>query len=279
MSSLCEEHAVAMVCRTLGFSRAGHYAGKRASSRERQDQVLKDRILAIYRDNLCVYGYPRMDLALRAEGVSSSRRRIARLMRELGIQGRRRGRFKPVCTDSRHTLGYDPNLLGEVEETGVAHQAWVSDTTYIRCRQGWAYLAVTMDLHSRYVVGWSVSSVNDSGLTVEALEKARRGYPEARPMHHSDRGCTYASRGFRKCLKEIEAARSMSRKGNCYDNAAMESFFGTLKAECVHGLVYRSVEEAHQALFEYIEGFYNPRRIHTSIGMSPLQKLQQCKLS
>src|SRR5690606_11721229 len=149
------------------------------------------------------------------------------------------------------------------------HQVWVSDTTYIRTGQGWAYLAVTMDLATRYVAGWSVSTRNDSELTAAAAGKAFARFGSVEPMHHSDRGSTYASWEFQQAIAGLE--RSMSRKGNCYDNAAMESFFGTLKAESGCCGAYDTAEELAAALFVYIEGFYNTRRIHTSLGMSPLE--------
>lgn len=277
MRELCREHSLSAVCAALGVSRSGRYArlSRGRSARAQRDERLGAMILAIHRDNRQVYGYPRVCLALKLQGVAHSRRRVARLMGELGIEGRRRGRFKPQLTDSRHGLGYDPNVLGALAAPRAPHQVWVSDTTYIRCESGWAYLAATMDLHSRYIVGWSVSAANDSDLTAGAMEKARRAHPNAAPLHHSDRGSTYASEGFRRSLRGLE--RSMSRKGNCYDNAAMESFFGTLKAECSQGVAYRDVEEARRELFSYIEGFYNSRRLHTSIGMSPRSKLLQSR--
>jgi transposase InsO family protein len=167
---------------------------------------------------------------------------------------------------------YAPNLLGELESVESAHQVWVSDTTYIKTEQGWAYLAVTMDLATRYVAGWSVSGRNDSELTALAARTAISRFGEAKPMHHSDRGSTYASWEFQQSIEGMP--RSMSRKGNCYDNAAMESFFGTLKAEsCCCGL-HANASELERSLFVYIESFYNTRRIHTSLGKSPLEALK-----
>lgn len=277
MKELCKEHSVSMVCRTLGLPRSTHYArlGRGPSQRRRQDAELGEQIERIHRDNRCVYGCPRIHLALRLGGRRHSRRRVARLMAERGLRGRRRGGFKPALTDSRHDLGYDPNLLGRIETTQRPHQVWVSDTTYIRLGDSWAYLAATMDLHSRYIVGWSLSRCNDSDLAVAALETARRRHGGRNVLHHSDRGATYASKAFRKQLSRLLAQRSMSAKGNCYDNAAMESFFGTLKAECVQGLDFRDLEHLRRWLFAYIEGFYNTRRLHTSIGMAPRQKLEE----
>ena len=277
---ICREHSVSAVCDALGLSRSGHYARalRPPSRRSGEDLELGDLIEKIYRENRGVYGYPRMRMALARMGMGHSRRRVARLMSQRGLAGRSRGRFKPQGTDSSHGFGYDPNLLGGEPFPRRAHQVWVSDTTYIRTAEGWAYLAATMDLCSRCVVGWSVSSANDSELTVSALEKARRKHHGVKPMHHSDRGSTYASERFRESLGKLEAVRSMSRKGNCYDNAAMESFFGTLKAECVQGFEYRDIEQANSSLFAYIEGFYNTRRLHTSIGMAPMEKLREAAI-
>lgn len=271
------EHSVSAVCEALGLSRSGYYdrATREPSRRSAEDAALADIIEEIYRDNRCVYGCPRIELALRLQGRGHGKRRIARLMKERGLKGRSRGRFKPLLTYSEHQYGYSRNLLAKMDFPKLAHQVWVSDTTYIKTDQGWIYLAVTMDLHSRYVVGWKVSPLNDSELTACALEKAAKEHPATGLLHHSDRGSTYASGRFIASLKELQALSSMSRKGNCYDNAAMESFFGTLKAECVQGISYRDLEQAHQSLFSYIEGFYNTRRLHTSIEMTPLQKLQQ----
>ncbi len=281
MESLCQDHRVSAVCEALGMSRSGHYArsSREPSRRSREDRELGDAIERIYRGHRCVYGYPRMRLALRAEGLFHSRRRIARLMAGRSLKGRRRGRFKPWTTDSSHGLGYDPNVLAAQGPPSRPHEVWVSGTTYIKTGQGWAYLAATMDLHSRYIVGWSLSASNDGELAVSALEKASSRHGGRKVLHHSDRGSTYASNGFRQSLRDLEATGSMSAKGNCYDNAAMESFFGTLKAECVQGLEYRDLGQARQSLFSYIEGFYNTRRIHTSVGMSPLQMLGDARRS
>lgn len=194
MSELCGEHAVSMVCETLELSRSGHYARAKAkpSARRERDERLKATILRVHRDCFGVYGYPRIRLELRSMGIGLSRRRAARLMRELGIRGVCRVKFRPAATDSRHGYGFAPNLLGELEQVESAHQVWVSDTTYIKTREGWAYLAVTMDLGTRYVAGWSVSTRNDSELTSAAASKALSRFGAARPMHHNDRGSSAA---------------------------------------------------------------------------------------
>jgi transposase InsO family protein len=274
MQELLREHSVSAVCSAFGLSRSGQYARAKArpSARREQDERIKATVLRVHRDGFGVYGYPRIRLALRREGFRHSRRRVARLMAELGIRGVCRGKSRPCGTDSRHGYGYAPNLLGKLDRVESAHQVWVSDTTYIRTGEGWAYLAVTMDLATRYVAGWSVSVRNDSELTAEAAGKALARFRSARPMHHSDRGSTYSSWEFQQAIGGLE--RSMSRKGNCYDNAAMESFFGTLKAESGCCGSHAGVPELEQALFAYIESFYNTRRIHTSLGKPPLEALK-----
>lgn len=277
IAALCREHSLAMVCEALSISRSGAYAklSRTPPLRSVEDAELGVAIERIHSENRRVYGYPRVRLALRRIGRFHSRRRVARIMRSLGLKGRRRGKSRPWTTDSRHELGYEPNLLAFAGRPDRPHLAWVSDTTYIRTDEGWAYLAATMDLCSRYVVGWSMSRRNDGELAVSSLESASRRHGGIGVLHHSDRGSTYASHAYREKLGEMDAVASMSGKGNCYDNAAMESFFGTLKAECVEGVAFRDLEQAQATVFAYIEGFYNTRRIHTSIGMAPLEKLRE----
>lgn len=277
---LSGEHCTSLICSTLGLARSTRYhdASKRSCRRREQDEELKEEVSRVYRENKHVYGAPRVALALRGEGLRHSKRRIARLMRELGIQGRCRGRGKPRLTNSKHSGLIAPNKLGQIEEVKRAHSVWVSDTTYIKGNGQWLYLAATMDYYSRTIVGWEVSATNDSSLTCKALRNAARSFAARKPLHHSDRGSTYACESFRKELEGIDAEASMSRKGDCYDNAAMESFFGTLKAEWIGSKRYSSPEQCRSDLFEYIEGFYNTRRIHTSLGMSPRSKLE-CSLA
>lgn len=274
MSELRKEHSVSAVCRTLGVSRSGHYARLRRvpSERELEDGQLGDLIVRIHRESHCAYGCPRIQTALRKLGRRHGNARVERIMDRRGVVGCSRGGFRPATTDSAHSLGHAPNLLADAGMPDSPGQLWVSDTTFVPCGEGWAYLAVTMDLFSRRVVGWSVSETNDAELAASALRKAIERERARWIIHHSDRGSTYASARFRAALDGMEATQSMSRKGNCYDNAAMESFFGSLKAEWIRAMAYRDLEQARQSIFAYIEGFYNTRRIHTSIGMAPDQK-------
>jgi transposase InsO family protein len=273
---LSVEHSVSLICSTLGLARSTRYhdGSLAAGARRGEDEEIKAEISRIYLENKKLYGAPRILLALRGEERRHSKRRVARLMGELGIRGRSRGRKKPSLTDSRHKGRVAPNKLGEIEEVKEAHSVWVSDTTYIKGKSQWLYLAATMDYYSRTIVGWEVSATNDAELTSKALRKAIESYPARRPLHHSDRGSTYACKPYMDELKKVDGIASMSRKGNCYDNAAMESFFGTLKAEWIGSRGYSSLGECRADLFEYIESFYNTRRIHTSIGMSPRRKLE-----
>ncbi|MDE0768067.1 MAG: IS3 family transposase [Opitutaceae bacterium] len=275
---LAKQYGVSAVCRALGVSRSGHYArrSRKPSARQKDDIALGDEIENIHARARGVYGYPRIRLHLSRQGRGHSKRRVARLMAQRGLKGRRRGKYKPQCTHSNHEYGYSRNLLKQElgGSSNNVHQAWVSDTTYIKTDQGWAYLAVTMDLYSRYIVGWSMSAANDSALTIEAVEKAAKAFnPPKDFIHHSDRGSAYASDGFRKAIGQVKARSSMSAKGNCYDNAAMESFFGTLKAECTLNLAYRDFNQAEQSIFSYIEGFYNSSRLHTSIRCTPKERI------
>lgn len=275
--ALSEDHSVALVCSTLGLPRSTRYYDARSSpgSRREEDEKLKEEVHRVYLENKKVYGAPRIRLALLDEERRHSKRRIARLMNELGIAGRSRGRSKPATTNSRHGKRIAPNKLGELDVVKKAHSVWVSDTTYIKGRNQWLYLAATMDYYSRTIVGWAVSTINDGELTSKALGKAIESYPTRRPLHHSDRGSTYACETYMKELGKVDAVASMSRRADCYDNAAMESFFGTLKAEWVGSKRYSSADECRSDIFEYIESFYNTRRIHTSLGMSPKRKLQE----
>lgn len=274
--NLSHDHSVSLICSTLGLPRSTRYhdGTLQHGPRQQEDEELKKEVSRLYRENKKVYGAPRMLLALRGEQRRHSKRRIARLMNELGIKGRSRGRRKPSLTNSKHKNRIAANKLGEIEEVNEAHSVWVSDTTYIKGKNQWLYLAATMDYYSRTIVGWEVSPVNDAELTSKALCNAIDSYPVSRPLHHSDRGSTYTGKVYMKALEKVDAVASMSRKGDCYDNAAMESFFGTLKAEWIGSKRYSSLSQCRSDIFEYIESFYNTRRIHTSIGMSPKKKLE-----
>ena len=205
-------------------------------------------------------------MSLRQEGLSCSRNRVARHMRALGLRARQKKAFKPRTTDSHHPHPIAPNRL-----TGIRPQApnkvWVSDITYVSTRQGWVYLAGVMDLYSRKIVGWATANHLRSSLVKEALNQAVAARsPGCGLLSHSDRGVQYASGDYRQLLEKISSVPSMSAAGCCYDNAAMESFWSTLKTEWLHGKDFRTQQEAELAIFDYIETFYNPRRLHSALG-------------
>jgi transposase InsO family protein len=222
------------------------------------------------------YGSPRVLRELRAQGVRLGRNRVIRLMREQGLKARVRRRFK-ATTDSHHSLPVAPNLLDQDFRADQPNQRWVGDTTELLLPEGRIFLAAILDLYSRFVVGWALSATNDRHLVLRALDMALcRRDPDAGLLHHSDRGCTYASEDYQKLLSERGITCSMSRRGNCYDNAAMESWNSTFKCEL--GERFESHEDAQAKVFDYIEVFYNQKRIHSSLDyVSPGQFERQSK--
>ncbi len=260
-------YAVALLCRAVGVSRAGYYAWchRPPSGRQAADDALVDRIRRVHEASRHAYGSPRVLRELRAEGMTVGRHRVARLMRKAAIRGRRSLRFC-VTTQSQHPLPVAPNVLERRFQREAPNQAWVADITYVPTREGWLYLAIVLDLFSRRVVGWSMSDRIDQALTIRALRMAvERRCPPPGLVHHSDRGCQYAGEDYQRALSELGAVPSMSRKGNCWDNAVAEAFFRTLKVE--GGVrVYCSQQEARKALFDFIERFYNKRRRHSFLG-------------
>jgi putative transposase len=213
------------------------------------------------------YGSPRLCRALRQAGQRCGKNRIRRLMQQQRWIARQKRRFRPQTTNSRHPLPIAPNRLAQVEEPLKTNQIWQSDITYIPTAQGWVYLAVTLDRFSRRVVGWQLKDTLETPLVTEALAKAQR---ERRPapglLHHSDRGVQYASSACRALLAIYRMEPSMSRKANCYDNALVESFFATLKAECFGHQLPLNYHQARLMIFDYIETFYNPKRLHSALG-------------
>lgn len=239
--------------------------------RKREDARLIEEIRQEFRAHQGRYGSPRLHVELREQGRCISRKRVARLMREGGLCAKRkRRRIVTTRRDASHPVA--PNLLNRDFTATEPNKKWVSDITYIPTAQGWLYLAVILDLYSRIVVGWSMSGNCDEELVERALDMAlARRRPTAGLLHHSDRGCQYTSRAYRLHLEQSGVLVSMSRKGNGWDNAAMESFFGTLKEECVGSSIYPSHEEARLALFTYLEVYYNRIRRHSTLGyVSPL---------
>jgi putative transposase len=262
------------MCEVLGVSRSGYYAWKDrpAAGADPKTVALTAEITAAHGRSRGNYGSPRIHRELRARGIRVGRKRIERLMRERGLKGAQKRRFH-CTTDSRHSLPVAPNLLDRNFDPTEANRVWAGDVTYIATDQGWLYLAVILDLFSRRVVGWSVSSTNDTKLAQEALRRAlvaRR--PELGLLHHTDRGSPYASLAYTAVLRQYGVVASMSRAGDCYDNAVVESFFGTLKAELIRGCVYQSRLVATAAIADYIENFYNTQRRHSHLQyVSPIE--------
>ncbi len=266
------ELGVARLCRALSVSRSGFYAWHRRpeSAHDVQDERLRVLIHEAHLKGRKKYGSPRVHRALKKQGIPVSRKRVIRLMQEGGLVGRARRRFK-CTTDSNHNQPVAPNLLDRQFTATAANQRWVGDTTELLTPSGKLYLAVILDLFSRFVVGWALSAVNDRHLTLRALEMAlRRRCPEAGLLHHSDQGSTYASEDYQDVLERHGIICSMSRRGNCLDNAVMESWNSTFKVEL--GEWFESSADAKAKLFDYIEVFYNETRMHSSIGyLSPAE--------
>lgn len=266
------------MCEALAVSASGYRAWKRGGSPGRKrltDAQLLALIKAIHKELKGAYGSPRMVQELRARGFSAAKPRVERLMRENGIRARHKRRYK-ATTDSKHRLPVAANLLERNFSPTMPNQAWSADLTYIWTDEGWLYLAVVLDLFNREIVGWSIKPRMTVDIVTDALTMAwfrRRPVPGL--IHHSDRGSQYASHAFQGKLTEYGMTCSMSRKGNCWDNAPTESFFNSLKNERVHGTRYATRADAVADLFDYIEVFYNRRRRHSALGYcSPVQFLQ-----
>lgn len=255
------------MCDVLKISRNSYYSWLRRgpSKRSLENAEILEEIHEIYLESGGTYGAPRIHQVLRERGAACSRGRVARIMRENGIRSRTVKKFRrPATTNSKHTQPVFANRLPEVNVVRP-NQVWVADITYLRVGASWCYLAAVLDLYSRKIVGWAVGDRADAELALRALENALETRP-APEIHHSDRGCQYASRLYREALARHGIEGSMSRKGNCYDNAAMESFFGTLKTERIYHESYATLEQLRACLFSYIEMFYNTNRLHSSIG-------------
>ena len=267
-------YPVRVLCRTLVVSASGFYAWCRRglSKRAQEDAALKVKIRAFHASSGKTYGSPRVHEDLKADGQGVGRKRVARLMQEEGLEGQRKRRFR-LTTDSKHSHPVAANELKRNFTASAPNKVWVTDITYIWTREGWLYLAAILDLFSRRVVGWSMDSHLDRMFALDALGMAlKTRHPEAGLIHHSDRGVQYASGEYRSQLRERGIVCSMSRKGDCWDNAVAESFFSTLKAELVHRNDYVSRAQARASVFEYIEVFYNVRRRHSALGyVSPVQ--------
>jgi transposase InsO family protein len=269
-----------MMCEVFSVSPSAYYDWERGqvSSRQHKDEELLARIRAIFAGFRGYYGAPRIYDELVKAGVHVSRKRVARVMREHGIRARTVRKYK-ATTDSNHSLPVAPNLLNQCFRAPEPNTVWVSDITYIWTRQGWFYLAVIVDLYSRKVVGWSLRERMTAELVCEALDaavQARRPPPGL--LFHSDRGSQYASKAFRRRLWRYRMRQSMSRKGNCWDNAVAESFFATLKKELVRNRAFDTRVQARAEVFEYIEVFYNRRRAHSLLGYATPTAFEACAI-
>jgi transposase InsO family protein len=267
-------YPVGVLCRMLRVRRSGFYAWRRRpeSRRAREDKRLAVEVRAVFEANRRRYGSPRVHAELREAGCSVGRHRVARLLRAHGLQARKRRRFVHT-TDSQHALPVAPNLLDRHFEAAAPNQVWVGDVTFLPTLEGWLYLAVLIDLFSRRIVGWSMSDKNDEALTLSALGMAiDQRAPAPGLIHHTDRGTTYAATEYQDVLRRNGIRCSMSRKGNCLDNAVAESLFSTLKTECTARVTFPSRAAARREVFEYIATFYNPTRRHSRIGYkSPIE--------
>lgn len=257
-----------MMCEILEVSRSGYYSwlGRVPSKRSQAETRLKASIQEAHQQGRGTYGSPRVTQELKSKGVTVGRHRVARLMREQGLRGLpRRRAFRVATTRTDSSLAVAPNTLDRGFSTTQLDQVWVSDLTYLDTQEGWLYLAAILDLGSRRIVGWSLDDNLGTQLPLQALRMAL-GHREAAKLHHSDRGCQYASTAYRSELAKHGIECSMSRRGNCWDNAPMESFFSTLKRELAHRSVWQTRAQARQDIFDYIEVFYNRQRRHSALN-------------
>ncbi len=276
------EFGVACMCSVLAVSRSGyyHWRARPESARACQDRTLLGHIRRVHQENRCAYGAVKIWEELRAQGVDCGKHRVARLRRQAGIQAQRRRRFR-ITVENHHTTPPAPNLVQRRFEVDAPNRIWVGDMTFIRTRAGFLYLAVLLDLYARNVVGWCMHDRPDLQVTLRALDMALvRRRPAPGLVHHTDQAALYAAYAYRERMRSHAMVPSMSRRGNCYDNAVAESFFSTLKNELVHHSDFGSREAARAAIFDYIEIFYNRQRRHQTLGyMSPAQFEQQGRVA
>jgi putative transposase len=268
---------VMRMCRVLGVSRSGYYSYLRRglSQRNEENKRFLTKIKEIWKWSRGIYGSPRITAEIKAQGFFCGENRIARLMRENGIKARTRKKFK-ITTKSDHNLPIAEDLVGRDFSASGINQLWLSDITYIWTWEGWMYLAAVMDVYNRQIVGWALCDRLNKAVVVSALQKAlQERSPGPGLIFHSDRGSQYASYKVKRILNAWDIRQSMCGKGNCFDNAMMESFFSSLKKELVHLMTFHSKDQARRAIFEYIEIFYNRQRRHSALNQkSPLEYYQ-----
>ena len=266
-----DDHSILSLCLHLEVSPSGYYAWQKRrhcpGPRALQDRALAQEIDQIHTRSRQTYGSPRVVEELRQRGQRHGRNRIARLMKQERLCGRQKRRYRVQTTDSNHDHPIASNLLAQAPKATAPNRLWVADITYVQTKEGWLYLAAIMDLFSRKIVGWAMSERIDSVLVLKALAMALlHRSPPANLLFHSDRGVQYASGDYRQALSQAGLIASMSRSGNCYDNAAMESFWSTLKMELVYRRCFETRTQARSQIFDYIETFYNRQRTHSALG-------------
>jgi transposase InsO family protein len=279
MKALADQYRVVDLCAAFGVARSSYHAWqhRRPSARQRADVELGAHLCRVHAESRQTYGSLRLVQALRQQGHHLSRRRVRRLMHQHGLRPPKPRRFVPQTTDSRHDQPIAPNHLATVAVPTGPNQQWVTDITYVRTGESWLYVAAVMDRWSRRIVGLAMAEHMETALIQQALHQAlgqRR--PPKGCLHHSDQGSQYASVAYRRLLTTHGLTASMSRAGNCYDNAAMESFWGKLKTELVYRQTFTTRQAARLAIFEYVEAFYNRTRLHSALGFkSPVDFEQQ----
>ena len=262
---LRDDHSVVRSCEALKLSTSGYYSwcSSKSSKRVLEDRILKRQIVEVHAKTKGRYGTPRVEQALRQEGIRTSRKRVCRLRQELGLRAKAAKKFQ-TTTDSRHSLPIAPNRLDRQFQAPAPNRKWVTDITYLWTSEGWLYLAIVLDTYSRKIVGWSLSRSLDRTVAIDALQQALEARrPKPGLIHHSDRGSQYCSADYQSLMDKSGLVASMSRKGDCWDNAMAESFFKTLKTEL--GARFDSFEHARSEIFEYVEGFYNTWRLHSAL--------------
>jgi putative transposase len=269
--------SLARMCDVLGAAKSGFYDWKKRAGggRKAADSAMLARVQAIHAASRGAYGSPRILRALKNDGIACGKGRLERLMRKANIYGQGRRRFR-VTTNSNHRLPVSPNVVARNFKPSGPNRLWLADITYLWTLEGWLYLAAVMDAYSRKIVGWAMHSRIDRELTLSALDMAHgREKPEAGLVHHSDQGSQYAAEDYQERLKSYAMTPSMSRRGNCWDNAPMESFFHSLKVEHVHHQRFATRRQACGSVFDWIEVFYNRQRMHSAIGYKTPDSLQK----